>query len=102
MTHECKSDHDLQKECEGLAQEIFDEMLDEMEEDETPEHYHAHRVCMFADTDNGEAFLEDVGMPETVTYDSLASTIAYGEIRARIDEHLNTLIDQWEPSEELA
>ena len=44
----------------------------------------AHAICQNCDTSNGEQFLDDVGNPENVTYDSLAVAIAYGELLARI------------------
>jgi hypothetical protein len=112
------NDHILTKECEALAKEIFDIALEDMAEDETPEdyaddmqdraheyadghqwviYYHwAHRICMYCNTDDGEQFLEDIGMPETPTYDGLATIIAFGEMRARISAALADLVDGWE------
>jgi hypothetical protein len=115
------NDFTLTKECEALAQEIFDNMLADMADDETPmDHrdtmsdraheaadghewviytYKAHTLCLHCNTDMGEEMLEDVGLPENPTYDSLGALIAYGEIRARIDQQIQALIDAWEPAE---
>jgi len=108
-------------ECEELAQEIFNETM-EGQGDEDPDYHrddmsdrayetvdghqwviyysYAHQICQRCRTDYGEQFLEDVGNPDPVTYDSLAVTIAYGEMLARVQDHLNTLIDAWEEPEE--
>jgi hypothetical protein len=47
-------------------------------------HVKAHAICQGCNTDNGEQFLADVGNPDPVTYDSLATSIAYGELLARV------------------
>jgi hypothetical protein len=54
-------------------------------------HHKAHAICQNCNTDNGEAFLEDVGNPETVTYNNLATVIAYGELCARIENAIAEL-----------
>ena len=55
-------------------------------------YYHkAHQICQNCNTENGEAFLEDVGSPEPVTYNSLAVTIAYGELHARVCQAIDTM-----------
>ena len=59
----------------------------------------AHELCAKCDTDNGEQFLEDVGHPETVTYDSLAVSIAYGEIYSRIVQAVQGLYEMAEEIE---
>ncbi len=51
----------------------------------------AHQLCQNCNTDHGEVFLAVVGTPENVTYDSLAVTIAYGELHARICQALDDL-----------
>ena len=48
----------------------------------------AHELCANCNTDNGEMHLEDVGIPDDVTYDKLASIIAYGELYRRICERI--------------
>lgn len=123
MTFEI-SDRQLTAECDKLAADIFAEMLDGMAADETPEDYRdemsdrAHEaadghqwtiythqaimLCAHCDISQGEAFLEDTGMPQDVTFGSLATAIAYGEIRARIDTELGRLVDDWEDTREAA
>jgi hypothetical protein len=59
----------------------------------------AHELCAKCNTDNGEQFLEDVGHPETVTYDSLAVSIAYGEIYSRIAQAVQGLYEMAEEIE---
>ncbi|MGB1214981.1 MAG: hypothetical protein ACPG4X_16555, partial [Pikeienuella sp.] len=111
MTDFVINDHILTKECDELAQDIFDEVVAEITsgiaDGESPADfrdcmsdrahetadghewviytYKAHMLCAHCNVDQGEEFLEDVGMPDTPTYDSLGTMIAYGEMRARID-----------------
>lgn len=121
MNNDRITESSFQTECDELAQEIFDYALDDMADDETPEdkrddmldrvhetvdghqwviyHHYAHQICAACNTDEGEAFLEDVGMPETPTYDGLAVAIAYGEMRHRVSAKLEELIEEWEPAE---
>lgn len=109
-------EYSLREECERIAQDIFDEAMDDLDARETAEdkrddmmdrahedvdghqwviyHYRAHQVCQ-CNTDLGEAFLEDTGMPAEVTYDSLASLIAYGEMRGRVEARIQELVDEW-------
>jgi hypothetical protein len=116
------NDHILQKECESLATDIFADVCDGMAEDETPEDYRdemnerawqdadghewviynfkALMLCAHCDVSDGEAFLEDVGMPAEPTIYSLACAIAFGEIRARIEACLQELCDEWEDKRE--
>lgn len=54
----------------------------------------AHALCANCKTDNGEAFLEEIGYPDAPTYDGLASTIAYGELVARIQCAIEDIIEQ--------
>lgn len=118
MTNERITDRSLQIECETLAQDIFDEVMADAAPDEDAEfhrdtmtdraheaadghqwviYYHyAHQIAGGCNTDQGEQFLEDTGMPETPTYDGLAVIIAYGEMRARIENHLSELINDYE------
>ena len=58
--------------------------------------YRAIQICANCNTSNGRAFLEDVGMPEDVTFEDLASTIVYGELWARIHEELQAICEGWE------
>lgn len=110
------SDYSLQEECELIAQSIFDEAMDDLDAHETAEdkrddmmdrvhedvdghqwviyHYRAHQVCS-CNTDLGEQFLEDIGMPSEVTYDSLATIIAFGEMKGRVEARIQELVDEW-------
>lgn len=115
------NDRILSDECEGLARDIFDEVMaqyagenpedyrDEMDDRAHQKadghqwviyNYQALMLCAHCDVSQGEEFLEDVGMPEEVTIHKLACTIAYGEIRARIMDEINDLIEAWEPADE--
>lgn len=123
MTDERITDYRLQEECERLAQDIFAEMLDNMSNEDAiacdfPDdwtvrahevadghqwviYYHyAHQIAGGCNAELGEQFLEDIGMPETPTYDSLATIIAYGEMRGRIEQALQEIMDAFEPADE--
>ena len=82
-----------------MAQEYATEIMEEIEDGDEPTdraheyadgsqwviYYHkAHELCANCNTDNGEMFLEDIGTPDEVTYNKLATIIAYGEIYHRI------------------
>ena len=56
-------------------------------------HYKSHQLCANCNTDEGEGYLEDIGMCETPTYDWFASTIAFGEIYRRLILALEGLYD---------
>lgn len=121
MSYEKMNDHVLTQECDELAKDIFEEMLDDMADDETPEYHeddmrdkahemadshqwviythHALQICANCNTEIGEAFLEDTGMPDEPTFHGLATIIAYGEVRGRIDEELSRLIEKWGPTQ---
>lgn len=114
MTEFQINDYILQKECDDLARDIFDEITadnpDETAEslrDDMMERAHetadghewviynhkALMLCAHCDTSRGEEFLEDMGIPADLTIYSIACTIAYGEMRARIEDELSDLID---------
>lgn len=121
MENERINEHTFSKECDQLAQDIFDEIMGEAAADEDADHHrdtmqdraheaadghqwviyhhHAHQICAECNTDEGEQFLEETGMPETPTYDGLATIMAYGEMRYRIGAKLDELCDEWEPTE---
>ena len=109
MTDFIINDHILTKECESLASDIFteicadnpdstaDDLSDEMTERayETADghewviyHYKALMTCAHCNVEQGEQFLEDCGMPETPTINTLATLILYGEMAARIENSL--------------
>ena len=111
----------LWRECAELAEEIFRDVT-ESNPDSSPEdlreemteqahetadghqwviyNYKALILCAHCDTSKGEEFLDDVGMPESPDIYKLASWIAYGEIRGRIEEELDSLIESHEEPEE--
>lgn len=116
------NDHLLTKECDQLAVDIFAEMLEGMADDETPDDhrddmndraheaadghgwviytYKAIQLCARCDVSQGEQFLEDVGGVEKgETFSGMATKIAYGEMRARIEAELQRLSDEWEAPE---
>jgi len=98
------NDYQLNQIAEDMAREILAEVAEyggdasdlAHEAVDGCEHviYHAkaHAICQGCNTDNGEQFLADVGNPDNaksrnsrpVTYDSLATMIAYGELLARV------------------
>ena len=108
------NNHKLDLIADGYAQEIFADMLQyEVSEDDardtiwewvdSSEHviyYHkAHEICQNCDVSNGEAWSEDVGMPEIVTYDSLATQIAFGELLYRVTVAFDQLIEDYDEEE---
>ncbi len=115
------SDYKLSIECDGLASDIFAEIMADAASDETAEdmrdnmsdrvhesvdghswviyHYKALIACAHCNVDQGEEFLEDIGMPETPTINTLASLILFGEMRARIDQKISKMIEAWEPTD---
>lgn len=116
------SDHLLSKECDEIAQEIFDEVMAEAAPDEDAEFHRdtldqrAHEaadghqwviynhsalmLCAHCNTDHGDELLSDIGMPEDPDLYKIACRIAYGEMRGRIMDRLETLIEEGEPAEE--
>ena len=54
-------------------------------------------ICTHCDTSGGEALVYDIGEPTSDIY-KLATWIAYGEMRARIEAELSDLIDNYDES----
>ena len=92
-----KSDYQLDQYAASIADDIAAEIKEFGGEayDMAHEHadgsqhviyyYKAHAICQNCDTENGEAFLEDIGGPgKDATYNSIAVMIAYGELHSRI------------------
>lgn len=111
------SDYHLTEYCTAMAQDIYDETMRDLEGEDPNDHlddmqdrvhewvdgdenviYYgkAHSICQNCDVSEGEAFLEDVGHPENVTYDSLAVSIAFGEMRSRVASALTDIVENWE------
>ena len=108
------NDHKLDLIAQSYAQDIFDDMLQyEMSEDDArdqiwewvdgSEHviYHrkAHDICQNCDVSEGEAWSEDIGLPEPVTYNSLATQIAFGELLYRTTVAFDTLMENYDEEE---
>jgi hypothetical protein len=116
------NDHELWKECKALAAEIFDEFKREHGADFDPEEWreemmdrahetadghawviYTHRaiqLCSECDTTRGEEFLDDIGGVEKGdTFGGIATKIAYGEMRRRIEEELEDLVDEFQPEQ---
>ena len=97
------NDYQLNQIAEDMAREILAEIAEHggdasdlaHEAVDGCEHviYHAkaHAICQGCNTDNGEQFLADVGNPDPVTYDGLATAIAYGELLTRVMSAINEI-----------
>lgn len=121
------TDYELSKACDDIAADIFDEFKTRHQDPEEPWAYdpedyrdemsdraheeadghqwaiythYALSICAHCNTDDGEAFVDEVGAPSPFSLASAASMIVYGEIRARIDAELSNLIDNYEAPEE--
>jgi hypothetical protein len=51
-------------------------------------HYKAHRLCLNCNIDQGKDYLHDCGIEKQLSYDEMATCIAYGEIDARVRDCL--------------
>jgi len=119
------TDYMLGQECRELAQDIFGEMLTGLARDETPKDHlddmrdraresvdghhwviYTHKsllICAHCDTSDGEAFVEDTGLPTPFSLSTIATAIVFGEMLARAEMALQDLCDDWEdtrPDEE--
>lgn len=120
MTFEI-NDHLLSKECDELARDIFDEVMsgangetaedmrdtmDERAHEAADGHewviynHKALMLCAHCNTEQGEGLLADVGVQEPSDIYKLACVIAFGEMRGRIMDEIERLIEEWEPEEE--
>jgi len=103
--------------AQTYAEDIFAEMkVDGWTEDEARDtiwewvdgsehviYYHkAHDICQNCDVSEGEAWSEDIGLPEPVTYDSLAVQIAFGELLYRVTVAFYELIEDYNEEAETA
>lgn len=85
------------RECDGDRDDAHDMAHEYAAYSEWAIYYHkAHELCQNCNTDNGEQFYEDCGPWEDVTYNKIATIIAYGELRARIEMAINAKIDEAE------
>ena len=117
------NDYILRQEALGMARDIFeeaqrdagdsfdaeearDEMMDRAHEHADGHNwviytYKAVMICAHCDVSRGEEFLEDTGGIERgETFDGIATKIAYGEMRARIEDELSDLIEEWQEENE--
>ena len=108
-------EYTLSKECDALAQAILDDFIrdDDLERSHIDEYdddlndrvheyvdghqyviynYQALRFVAECNCEDGEIFLEEIGLPDDVDIYKLASTILYGEMRARITATLESLV----------
>ena len=116
------NDYLLSKECDDLAAAVVADFKEDLAADETLEdkrdemmdrahentnkhtwviyNYQSLMLCAHCDTENGEAFLDDVGFEwnqgESTIY-TVAAAIAYGEMRARIEQEIDRLIEEATP-----
>lgn len=108
------NDYLLHKECVQLAAGILQDLQDS-NQGESPDSlrdyamdraheavdghqwviytHKAIMLCAHCDTSLSEAWLGETGNPPDVTFGGLATHIAYGEMRARIESELSDLID---------
>jgi len=90
---------EILRECDGDRELNRDDAIDMAHQhadgSEWVIYYHkAHELCQNCNTDNGEQFYEDCGPWENPTYNNIASTIAYGELRARIAQAIDAKINE--------
>ena len=106
MSDTIKNDHQLDQYAAAAARDIVDEIKRHGGDAYDMAHEHAdacehviyygkaHAICQNCSVENGEAFLQDIGGPgKDATYDSIATVIAYGELRARIEQELYDMFD---------
>ena len=102
------NDHKLDAYCDAIASEILEECEGDRDKAFDLAHEHAdgseyaiyyskaHEVCQNCNTDNGEQFYEDCGPFADPTYDRIASIIAYGEIRCRVEAAIDAQLSNRE------
>ena len=84
-------------ECDGDRDTAIDRAHESADGSEWAIYYHkAHELCQNCNTDNGEQFYEDCGPWEDLTYNGIASIIAYGELYARITQAIDAKINEAE------
>ena len=101
MSDTIKNDHQLDQYAAAAARDIMEEVKQYGGEayDMAHEHadacehviyyYKAHAICQNCNVENGEEFASDMDEPEDGwSYDGFAVAIAYGELRARIEQKL--------------
>ena len=85
------------RECDGDRDRAMYHAIDHADGSEWAIYYHkAHELCQNCNIDNGEQFYEDCGPWVDITYNRIATIIAYGELRARIEQAIDAKIDEME------
>ncbi len=97
------TDYEITEECKRIAKEALEESDGDFEtardyiSDTIDGHewviytHNAMKICTFCNTDEGEAFLEEIGMPNPVTLAGIVSLSVYGEMQSRANEALQYL-----------
>ena len=120
------TDRQLDAACNDIAEDIFyfskrenidpdapwtfdpedyrDEMMDAAHEAADGHQWviytsYALSICAHCNTDAGEEFIQDAGLPAPFSLASVASSIAYGEMRARVELALSRLCAEYEAPE---
>lgn len=112
MSDLIQNDYQLDQYCDWMARDIIKQVAEYggeisdlcHEYADQCEHviyyYKAHAICQNCNIDNGEEFLAMCGEPaDGLSYNSFAVSLAYGEIRARLEqkcEELKEKIDETE------
>jgi hypothetical protein len=88
---------EILRECDGDRDRAMDLAHEYADNSEWAIYYYkAHELCQNCNTDNGEEFYEDCGPWEDITYNKIATIIAYGELRARIIQAIDEKIEERE------
>jgi hypothetical protein len=117
------TDHALDLACKEIAAEVFADLFTDNEEAKgmTPDDFadefsdriaeecdssqyviythYALSICAHCNTDDGEAFVDDVGIETPFSLSGVASRIAYGEMLARTEAAMREMIEEWEAPE---
>jgi len=87
-------------ECDGDRDAAIDRTHERADGSEWVIYYSkAHELCQNCNTDNGARFYEDCGPWDDITYDKIATMIAYGELFYRIARAIDAEIETAEVAE---
>lgn len=101
------NDYELDQLAKSYAQEIMQEVREHNADQFDLAHQYAdgseyviyyskaHELCQNCNIDNGEEWLAEIGVSGDVTYGSVATVIAYGELYNRILTEIS-VIEEWE------
>ena len=109
------NDYKLDLLAQSYAQDIFDDFTRDygQTEDDARDtiwenvdgseyviYYHkAHQICQNCNTDEGEAFAEEMGPPSPLTYNDMAVQIAFGELLYRVTAAFDQLMEDYDEEE---